>query len=125
MPSWLRLWVEMGHRVSASRIPGLLERLGYRRQVNRKSLEASQHPDRDAQFEHINRQVLAVQAEGQPAISVDTKKKELVGQYKNPGSDDRPKGSPDEVKVHDFIDKGLRPRPFPMAFTTLPPMLAG
>jgi hypothetical protein len=68
---------DMGHRVSASRIPQLLERLGYRRQVNRKSKEGGRHPDRDAQFEHINAQVEAHQAAGQPVISVDTKKKEL------------------------------------------------
>jgi hypothetical protein len=65
----------MGHRVSASRIPQLLERLGYRRQVNRKSKEGGRHPDRDAQFEHINAQVEAYHAGGQPVISVDTKKK--------------------------------------------------
>ena len=66
---------DMGHLVSASRIPQLLERLGYRRQVNRKSKEGGRHPDRDAQFEHINAQVEAHQAAGQPVISVDTKKK--------------------------------------------------
>ena len=97
----------MGHRVSASRIPQLLERLGYRRQVNRKSLEGGHHVDRNAQFEHINAQVEAFQAAGQPVISVDTKKKELVGPYKNAGSDYRPKGCPDEVNVHDFVDKEL------------------
>jgi DNA-binding phage protein len=97
----------MGHRVSASRIPQLLERLGYRRQVNRKTKEGSHHPDRNAQFEHINAQVLAFQAASQPVISVDTKKKELIGPYKNAGSDYRPKGRPEEVNVHDFIDKEL------------------
>ena len=66
---------DMGHRVSASRIPQLLERLGYRRQVNRKTKEGSHHPDRNAQFEHINAQVIAFQSAGQPVISVDTKKK--------------------------------------------------
>jgi hypothetical protein len=69
----------MGHRVSASRIPQLLNRLGYRRQVNRKSLEGGSHVDRNAQFEHINAQVEAFQAAGQPVISVDTKEKELIG----------------------------------------------
>jgi hypothetical protein len=98
---------DMGHGVSASRVPHLLERLGYRRQVNRKTKEGSHHPDRDAQFEHINKQVLAFQAAGQPVISVDTKKKELVGDYKNAGSDYRPRGSPIDVNVHDFIDKEL------------------
>lgn len=97
----------MGHRVSASRIPRLLERLDYRRQVNRKTKEGSHHPDRDAQFEHINEQVTAFQAAGQPVISVDTKKKELVGDYKNSGSDYRPEGRPDKVNVHDFVDKEL------------------
>ena len=73
---------EMGHRVSASRIRQWLDRLGYRRQVNRKSLEDGHHVDRHAQFEHISAQVKAFQAAGQPVISVDTKKKELIGPYK-------------------------------------------
>jgi hypothetical protein len=98
---------EMGHQISASRIPKLLERLHYRRQVNRKTKEGSRHPDRDAQFEHINKQVIALQTAGQPVISVDTKKKELIGAYKNAGSDYRPEGCPDEVNVHDFGDKEL------------------
>jgi len=98
---------DIGHRISASRIPQLLDRLGYRRQVNRKSLEGGHHLDRNAQFEHINAQVTAFQAAGQPVISVDTKKKELIGPYKNAGSDYRPQGRPDEVNVHDFIDKEL------------------
>jgi hypothetical protein len=97
----------MGHRVSASRIPRLLERLNYRRQVNRKTKEGSHHPDRNAQFEHINAQAVAFQAAGQPVISVDTKKKELVGDYRNSGSDYRPEGCPDKVNVHDFVDKEL------------------
>jgi len=97
----------MGHQVSASRIPQLLERLNYRRQVNRKTKEGSHHPDRDAQFEHINKQVMAFQAAGQPVISVDTKKKELVGNFKNGGTDYRPKGDPQRVNVHDFEDKKL------------------
>ena len=98
---------DMGHRISASRIPHLLERLGYRRQVNRKSKEGGRHPDRDAQFEHINAQVEAYHAAGQPVISVDTKKKELIGEYKNAGSDYQPQGRPLDVNVHDFIDKEL------------------
>ena len=85
----------------------MLERLGYRRQVNRKSLEGGHHVDRNAQFEYINAQVGAFQAAGQPVISVDTKKKELIGPYKNGGSDYRPQGCPDEVNVHDFVDKEL------------------
>ena len=96
-----------GHRVSASRIPQLLERLGFRRQVNRKSLEGGNHVDRNAQFEHINTQVAAFQSAGQPVISVDTKKKEMIGPYKNAGSDYRPQGCPEEVNVHDFVDKEL------------------
>ncbi len=98
---------DLGHQVSASRIPRLLDQLHYRRQVNRKTKEGSHHPDRDAQFEHINQQVMAFQAAGEPVISVDTKKKELIGNYKNPGSDYRPQGCPDEVNVHDFVDKEL------------------
>ena len=98
---------DMGHQVSASRIPKLLEDLDYSRQVNRKTMEGSHHPDRDAQFEHINKQAVALQAAGQPVISVDTKKKELIGAYKNAGSDYRPAGCPDLVNVHDFVDKKL------------------
>jgi hypothetical protein len=75
--------------------------------VNRKTLEGSHNPDRDAQFEHINAAVIATQAAGQPVISIDTKKKELVGPYKNGGSDYRPEGCPDKVNVHDFVDKDL------------------
>jgi transposase len=85
----------MGHQISASSIPKLLERLKYRRQVNRKTLEGNGNPDRDAQFEYINAAVLAMQAAGQPVISVDTKKKEMIGPYKNGGSDYRPEGCPD------------------------------
>jgi len=97
----------MGHRVGASSIPKLLVELKYRRQVNRKTKEGSHHPDRDRQFEHINEQAMAFQAAHQPVISVDTKKKELIGAYKNPGSDYRPHGAPDAVNVHDFPDKQL------------------
>src|SRR5271167_3394427 len=97
----------MGHKITASSIPKLLALLKYRRQVNRKTLEGSHNPDRNAQFEHINAAVIATQAAGQPVISVDTKKKELIGTYKNGGSDYRQKGCPDEVNVHDFVDKEL------------------
>jgi hypothetical protein len=69
-----------------------------------KTLEGSHNPDRNAQFEHINAKVLTTQAAGQPVISIDTKKKELVGPYKNGGSDYRPEGCPDKVNVHDFVD---------------------
>jgi hypothetical protein len=97
----------MGHAVSASSIGTLIEVLGYRRQSNRKTLEGGNHPDRDAQFERINAMAASFQAAGDPVISVDTKKKELVGQFKNPGSDYRPEGEPEKVNVHDFIDKDL------------------
>ncbi len=82
-------------------------RAGFSRQGNRKADEGSHHPDRNAQFEHINAKVVAAQAKGEPVISVDTKKKELVGNYKNGGSDYRPKGQPLRVNVHDFADKEL------------------
>src|SRR5260370_1849327 len=98
---------EMGHKIADSSIPKLLGLLRYRRQVNRKTLEGSHNPDRNAQFEHINAAVIATQAAGQPLISIDTKKKELVGHYKNGGSDYRPEGCPDQVNVHDFVDKEL------------------
>jgi hypothetical protein len=83
----------------------LLTEIGFSRQVNRKADEGTRHPDRNAQFEYINETVLAAQSAGEPVISVDTKKKELVGNYRNGGSDWRPKGDPDRVKVHDFEDK--------------------
>lgn len=97
----------MGHPISADTVAKELIKLGYSRQYNRKSDEGSWHPDRNAQFEHINRKVRAAQAAGQPVISVDTKKKELVGNFRNGGSDYRPKGDPRCVKVHDFEDKRL------------------
>ena len=97
----------IGHKISAKSVGRLLPTLGFSRQFNRKTNEGSKHPDRNAQFEHINAKVLAAQADGQPVISVDTKKKELVGNYKNGGSDYRPKGAPRHVKVHDFEDKEL------------------
>ena len=98
--------VTLGHEVSPNTVGRLLvDELEYSRQVNRKTHEGSSHPDRNAQFEYINAQVKAAQTAGQPVISVDTKKKELIGNYKNGGSDYRPKGDPVGVKVHDFIDK--------------------
>src|ERR1700732_2859024 len=98
---------KQGHEISASSVKRFLPTLGYSRQSNRKADEGSKHPDRNAQFEHINAKVIAAQAAGQPVISVDTKKKELVGNYKNGGTDYRPKGDPRRVKVHDFEDKEL------------------
>ena len=99
--------VAMGHSISPNSVRKLLIEIGFSRQVNRKADEGSSHPDRNAQFEYINAEVLAAQAAGQPVISVDTKKKELVGNYRNAGSDWRPKGDPKRVKVHDFEDKKL------------------
>lgn len=97
----------LNHAVSANTVGKMLVALGYSRQVNRKTKEGSHHADRDGQFQHINSQVINLQAAGQPVISVDTKKKELIGEYKNGGSDYRAAGCPDEVKVHDFVDKEL------------------
>jgi hypothetical protein len=85
----------------------LLGMLGYRRQVNRKALAGSSRPDRDAQFGHVNAAVAATQAVGQPAIPVDTKKKELIGPYKNGGSGCRPEGCPGKVNEHGLADKDL------------------
>jgi hypothetical protein len=97
----------LGHTVSTSSVKRLLPKLGFSRQFNRKADEGSHHVDRNAQFEHINAKVLAAQAIRQPVISVDTKKKELLGNFKNAGSDWRPKGAPQRVNVHDFADKEL------------------
>jgi hypothetical protein len=99
--------VELGHAVSANSVRKLLIGLGVSRQFNRKADEGSKHPDRNAQFEHLNAKVVAAQVAGQPVVSVDTKKKERVGEFKNGGSDYRPKGDPRRVKVHDFEDKAL------------------
>jgi Rhodopirellula transposase DDE domain len=98
---------DMGHPISADTVRKELVKLGFSRQYNRKADEGSKHPDRNAQFEHINAKVIAAQAKRQPVISVDTKKKELVGNFKNGGSDYRPKGQPQRVNVHDFEDKEL------------------
>jgi hypothetical protein len=93
-----------GYEVSHTLVAGLLHELDYSLQANRKTLEGAGHPDRDAQFEHINQAVKAQLRRGQPAISVDTKKKELVGRYKNAGQAWRSRGNPERVKVHDFLD---------------------
>jgi Rhodopirellula transposase DDE domain len=98
---------EMGHPISADTVRKELVKLGFSRQSNRKADEGSKHPDRNAQFEHINAKVVAAQAARQPVISVDTKKKELIGNFKNGGTDYRPKGDPRRVNVHDFEDKEL------------------
>jgi len=95
----------MGHPVGPDTVRKLLVTLGFSRQSNRKADEGSHHPDRNAQFEYINKKVVAAQAKRQPVISVDTKKKELIGNFKNGGTDYRPKRQPRHVKVHDFEDK--------------------
>lgn len=94
---------QMGHQTSHRMVAALLHDLGYSLQANSKTLEGASHPDRDAQFEHINRQVQEYQVTGDPVISVDTKKKELVGEFKNSGRELRPRGMPEKVKVHDFV----------------------
>jgi transposase len=91
-----------GHRVSARSVAKLLHEHGYSLQGPRKTIEGRQHPDRNAQFEHINRQTKAFHAAGQPVISVDTKKKELVGDFANKGREWQPAGEPPKVRVHDF-----------------------
>ena len=98
---------KMGHRTSHRMVAELLTKLKYGMQGNRKTLEGGKHPDRNEQFEFINERAKSVLDQGQPVISVDTKKKELIGNYKNGGKDYRPQGEPVEVKVHDFIDKEL------------------
>jgi hypothetical protein len=98
---------QMGHPISADTVCTELVKLGFSRQSNRKADEGSKHPDRNAQFEYINSKVIAAQAQQQPVISVDTKKKELVGNFKNGGTDYRPKGDPQRVNVHDFENKKL------------------
>ena len=96
-----------GRPVSRMTVDRLLRESGYSLQSNRKVREGTGHPDRNAQFEHINEQVQACQQRGQPVISVDTKKKELVGDFRNAGRQWRPKGQALEVRVHDFVDKEL------------------
>ena len=97
-----------GHQVSASTVATLLTgELGYSLQGNAKTIEGKQHPDRDAQFGYLNAQAEEHMAAGCPVISVDTKKKELVGRYKNGGREWRPGGEPEQVNVHDFADQDL------------------
>ena len=95
------------HPVSDRTVGRLLRKAGYSLQGNRKTKEGDSHPDRNAQFEHINARATAFLKRGQPVISVDTKKKELVGEFKNGGREWLPQGEPDEVRVHDFLDKKL------------------
>ena len=96
-----------GHGVSDTTVRRLLHAAGYSLQGNCKTREGTSHPDRNAQFLHINAVVEALQARNQPVISVDTKKKELVGDFKNAGREWQPQGEPEEVRVHDFVDKTL------------------
>jgi hypothetical protein len=96
-----------GHEVSRTLVAHLLNEAGYSLQGNRKTTEGDSHPDRDAQFGYINTQVTTALAEQQPVISVDTKKKELVGDFRNNGREYRPQGNPEEVRVHDFLIKEL------------------
>jgi transposase len=98
---------KQGFQVSHTKVSQLLRSRGYSLQANRKTREGKQHPDRNAQFEHIAKRVKAQQRSGQPALSVDTKKKEVLGNLKNPGQTYRPKGKPIAVDVHDFPDPQL------------------
>lgn len=98
---------KQGHATSMKMVARLLKELGYRLHANRKRLEGAQHPDRDAQFDHINETLRRQLAAGEPAISVDTKKRELVGPFKNGGRELRGKGDPVDVNVHDFLDEDL------------------
>jgi transposase len=103
-----RLAIELqtqGHAVSERSINRLLHTLGYSLQSNRKTLEGSHHPDRDVQFQHLNQRVKVFQRQRQPVVSVDTKKKELIGQFRNGGREWAPKGQPEPVAVHDFPDQ--------------------
>jgi len=99
--------VGMGHKIGRSAVGNLLHQQKFSLQANRKTREGEDHPDRDAQFVHLNESVRAALAEGEPVISVDTKKKELVGDFKNAGRAWRPQGKPEEVRVHDFLIEEL------------------
>ena len=96
-----------GFQVSDRKVAALLKKNGYSLQSNRKTREGKSHPDRNAQFEYINEQALRFQRRRQPVVSVDAKKKELVGDFKNAGREWRRRGKPEEVRVHDFIDPDL------------------
>jgi transposase len=98
---------KQGHRVGARTVARLLHALDYSLQANRKTREGSSHPDRNAQFEYINEQVRAFQERSQPVVSIDAKKKELVGDFANKGQEWQPQGTPDEVGTHDFPDQHL------------------
>jgi transposase len=98
---------QQGYPVSHVVVSQLLKEMGYSLQANRKTQEGKQHPDRNAQFEYIHEQVQVFQSNQQPVISVDTKKKELIGNFRNGGKEYHPEGEPEEVKVYDFEDKAL------------------
>jgi len=97
----------MGHRINHQTVAALLHEMGYSLQANKKTIEETASPDRNEQFEYIYEKTREFQHEGQPVISVDTKKKELVGNFKNGGREWQPKGVPEKVNVHDFEDKEL------------------
>jgi transposase len=99
--------VARGHTISHDTVGRLLEEMDYSLQANRKTREGKDHPDRDAQFNYINGKVQQLQRRGQPVVSVDTKKKELLGDFKQSGQEWRPQGCPEEVRMHDFRDKQL------------------
>ena len=96
-----------GHKVGSDTVAKLLKEQGFSLQANAKQVEGNQHPDRDGQFSYLNDQAMQHAGAGNPVISVDAKKKELVGNYKNRGAEWRPAGDPEQVKVHDFIDPAL------------------
>ena len=96
-----------GHEVSGRTVARMLREMGYSLQANRKTTEGRQHPDRDGQFNHINRRAEAFRKSGDPVVSVDTKKKELIGDFRNGGREWRPRGDPEKVRVHDFKDEAL------------------
>jgi len=98
---------KQGYSISYPKVADLLHTAGYSLQANRKTLEGSDHPDRDAQFNYINQRAKVFQRRGQPVISIDTKKKELIGNFRNGGREWRPQGKPIPVKVHDFKDEEL------------------
>jgi hypothetical protein len=98
---------DMGHKIADSSVPKILGLLKYHRQANRKILEGTDNPDRNAKFEHINAVVIASQVAGQPVISIGTKKKEPVGPFKNGDGDYRQESCPDKINVHDFVDNCL------------------
>ncbi|GAA2568876.1 hypothetical protein GCM10010398_68470 [Streptomyces fimbriatus] len=101
-----------GHRVSADTVAGLLREEGFSLQANAKTIEGTQHPDRDAQFRYLNEQARDHRDAGDPVISVDSKKKELIGDYKNAGQQWRPAGQPVKVKTHDFPGQAEKAIPY-------------